>query len=274
MSWLFSQALVAAYSQGHCSDGEQFAPSSENHTPQAYLSSDRMTAFSTRSLSGMTFGLLTENLGGELLTWFLAVSPVRTCQLQVKVQGLKERDRVFGKKCGESLARLCRDTFSWRTAQLSLFGGWVEFSETWPEWGMMQDGECWAQSIPAHLTGEKEYGSWLTFPTPTKMDATLSTKGKAGAYNKHSVQLSHLATSGALTTENHWETQNKLRSMGLLSKAEAKHMEKQEDHLQLSGGKLNPNWVEWLMNWPIQWTDCKPLAMDKFQSWLQQHGGF
>nr|WP_290034281.1 hypothetical protein [Acinetobacter pittii] len=38
-----------------------------------------------------------------------------------------------------------------------------------------------------------------------------------------------------------------------------------------NGGRLNPNWVEWLMGWPIGWTDLKPLETDKFQSWLQAH---
>ena len=38
------------------------------------------------------------------------------------------------------------------------------------------------------------------------------------------------------------------------------------------GGTLNPTWVEWLMGWPLEWTDLKPLAMDKFQQWQQQHG--
>jgi hypothetical protein len=39
-----------------------------------------------------------------------------------------------------------------------------------------------------------------------------------------------------------------------------------------TGGQLNPNWVEWLIGWPIGWTDLKPLAMGKYQQWLQQHG--
>ena len=37
-------------------------------------------------------------------------------------------------------------------------------------------------------------------------------------------------------------------------------------------GKLNPMWVEWLMGWPLGWTDLKPLEMDKFQKWLDEHG--
>jgi hypothetical protein len=39
-----------------------------------------------------------------------------------------------------------------------------------------------------------------------------------------------------------------------------------------AGGKLNPMWVEWLMGWPLGWTDLKPLEMDKYQAWQQQHG--
>ncbi len=34
---------------------------------------------------------------------------------------------------------------------------------------------------------------------------------------------------------------------------------------------LNPSWVEWLMGWPIGWTDLKPLGMDKFHSVQQWH---
>ena len=39
-------------------------------------------------------------------------------------------------------------------------------------------------------------------------------------------------------------------------------------------GRLNPPWVEWLMGWPIGWTDLKPLETDRFQQWQQQHGTF
>jgi len=38
------------------------------------------------------------------------------------------------------------------------------------------------------------------------------------------------------------------------------------------GGQLNPTWVEWLMGWPLGWTDLKPLEMDKFQQWCGSHG--
>lgn len=41
---------------------------------------------------------------------------------------------------------------------------------------------------------------------------------------------------------------------------------------ETTGGSLNPTWVEWLMGWPLGWTDLKPLATDKFQQWLLSHG--
>jgi hypothetical protein len=38
------------------------------------------------------------------------------------------------------------------------------------------------------------------------------------------------------------------------------------------GGALNPPWVEWLMGWPIGWTDCAASATDKFRQWCASHG--
>jgi DNA (cytosine-5)-methyltransferase 1 len=39
-------------------------------------------------------------------------------------------------------------------------------------------------------------------------------------------------------------------------------------------GQLNPTWVEWLMGWPLGWTDLKPLETDKFHCVPQQHGKY
>lgn len=41
-----------------------------------------------------------------------------------------------------------------------------------------------------------------------------------------------------------------------------------------NGGSLNPEFVEWLMGWPIGWTALEPLAADKFQQWLEKFGDF
>jgi len=38
------------------------------------------------------------------------------------------------------------------------------------------------------------------------------------------------------------------------------------------GGKIHPMFTEWMMGWPLGWTDLKPLEMGKFQKWRQMHG--
>ena len=41
--------------------------------------------------------------------------------------------------------------------------------------------------------------------------------------------------------------------------------EEMSQYASKTGGKLNPTWVEWLMGWPLGWTDLKPLEMVKYQ---------
>ena len=41
---------------------------------------------------------------------------------------------------------------------------------------------------------------------------------------------------------------------------------------EVVGGTLNPDWVEWLMGWPIGWTACEPLETARFRLWLHSHG--
>jgi len=33
------------------------------------------------------------------------------------------------------------------------------------------------------------------------------------------------------------------------------------------GGQLSPDWVEWLMGWPLGWTDVRPMLTETFAAW-------
>ena len=35
------------------------------------------------------------------------------------------------------------------------------------------------------------------------------------------------------------------------------------------GGQLNPNWVEWLMNWPINWSNLNVIDSKEYQRWKE-----
>jgi hypothetical protein len=271
MSWLFSQALVEEFLEDTCLDGEPSAPLSGNPTQPVYLPPDKMTEYSRLSRYGMTFKPLTADRGEALLTSYLEAFPVRTYQQQAKAQESTGSEAECGEKWRGSFTKFDPDSSSWKTHQCSLLGGLEPFSETWPRWGSMRDGACWEQPMLAHRIKETESGLW---PTPTV----------CGNYNRKGA--SKTSGDGLATAVNRWPTptardckgassyRNTLRKLSEGLQAHAKQL---PNAVMLSmgrdiGGQLNPMWVEWLMGWPLGWTDLKPLEMDKFQQWLEQHG--
>jgi len=36
-----------------------------------------------------------------------------------------------------------------------------------------------------------------------------------------------------------------------------------------AGGKLNPDWVEWLMNWPIKWSNINEFNAKEYERWQE-----
>lgn len=142
-------------------------------------------------------------------------------------------DLDYGWKWPESFVKFDRELSLWKTRQCSLLGGLAEFSETWPEWGLMQDGECsMRQPLEQRIT---EHGfTWLLTPTAQSWKA--------------------------------WTFRNPLK---LIRKNHADG-NLQEQLMRLYQRMTTPRCQEILMMWPEGWTDSKPLAMDGFQQWLQE----
>jgi len=291
MSWLFSQALVEEYLGGGRSDGEPSAPSNGNLTQQAYCAHDKMTVFSRLSRFGMTYKPLTADRGEELLTLYRAGFPARTYQSQGKVQELTEPDQECGPTWRASLAKFDHDSSSWKTVQLSLLGDSELSSVTWPRSGMTAGGQCWELQMSGHRTSATDSGlsgvptpnaqegsgggtliskikpgrqvhlrDWVkTWPTPIASDS----RGSSGQQRPgKQVQLVD-AVKFATPLSRDWRS----------GKASQATLNKNSRPLsEQIGGSLNPTWVEWLMGWPLGWTDLKPLAMDKSHCVQQQPG--
>lgn len=109
------------------------------------------------------------------------------------------------------------------------------------------------------------------WPTPT---ATLGSKGGRITPRKGREGGTLIEAVSART----WPTPVASMAKGsspaaLIRKSGADRSNDRLDHAVMAsdGGQLNPEWVEWLMGWPIGWTELKPLAMDKFREWQQQH---
>ena len=182
MSWLYSRALVEEYSEGICLDGAQSALWSGTPTPQASWLPAKTTAACRLSRSGMTFKPLTDDHGEGVLMWCLEASRVRISARPARARESKGPGVDSGWKWQESSVKWSHSTSSWKTRQRSLLEGLDEFSETWPKWGIMRDGECWEQTPlePVIIAPESGY-----VPTPIASDY------KGGARNGRDSEFKH-----------------------------------------------------------------------------------
>jgi len=280
MSWLFSQALVEEYLGANYLDGEQSVQLNGNNIQQAYCALDKMTGFLKVSQSGMMFKPLTESLGEELLMSFLGDFHARTLAQQEGGGELLQAEVQCGNTWRELLAKYNPNTALWKTAQCSLIEDLEQSLEIWPRWGSMRNGECYRQPMLAQTTSETEFGlSEQTWPTP---DANCGQRGTQPNWTPkrksgHSAQYTiNQAVRDRFPTPQASDN----RDRGNMSSPSVKRRLKIGKQVSLgqsvseTSGKLNPEWVEWLMGWPLGWTDLKPLETDKSHFVQQQHGNY
>ena len=295
MSWLFSQALVAEYSQATAWAGAPCAQLNVMPTQHKFWRNDKTVEPCDLSRFGLTCAALTEDRGADLLTWFREASRARTSASQAKAQASTEPAAECGPTWRGSLARFDRASSSWRTAQPSLLGDLDECSVTWPRSGMTAGGLCWELPTLERPTAANDSGLWV--PTPCATDARPITGGNL--YVTETGTVRHMRPDGkssnrglaasaamwptptsSLGTNGGRVTPAKAREGGTLIEAlsartfatptardwrsgkasQATHDRNSRPLSEQIGGLLNPEWVEWLMNWPIGWTDLKHSA--------------
>ena len=198
-----------------------------------------------------------------------------------------QSDQECGEKCHGLLARFDPDSHLWRTVQCSLLEDLNESLQTLPQWGMTVGGELYLRQTLVRPIEEKEFGYWLTpncmdslpprspealkrqyennrqgrtthstlreqvvYPPPNQMWPTPSTRDHKGGYIGGRIRNGKVSWDTLDVAVQHTDNQSK------------------------DGGQLNPTWVEWLMGWPLGWTDLKPLEMDKSLYVQQQLGNY
>ena len=171
------------------------------------------------------------------MTLFREDFHAKTLVPQEKEQELMESAAGCGEKWRASFTKYDPDSCSWKTHQCSLLEDLEPFLETWPQWGLMRDGECWEQRTLEQTIRGTEFG--LLLPTPR---------------------------SSMYQNRNWWFRKN---PMGNLEELPSMYP---NEFGHLIGKKINPRWLEWMMGWPIGWTEQKPLEMDKSHFVQQLHG--
>ena len=279
MSWLYSRVLVEEYLPDTCLGGEPSVQLSGSPTPQAYCAPDKMTVFSKLSRSGMTFAPLTDDLGEALLKSYREAFLVKTSVSAEREMALKANEVPCGTKWRGWLAKYDPSTSSWKTPQSSLFGEESESLETLPRWGMTVNGLLWEQPMLEPHISATESG----FLLPTQTASMMPCEGTVRIMRKHweSGEFT-LEEASAIAGRDVRKSQGKVQawptpsaSMGNRgTQAEWTPMRKSghtaqytlNQALRDSTGKIgkpNPSWTEWLMGWPMGWTDLKPLVTDK-----------
>ena len=216
------------------SDIPAYALSKSSRSVEKFSYNGNATESCHASQSGTTCGLSTANRGAEKSIAFAEVSPAKISRQQAKARASTEREAAYGASSPVLLAKFDRNTRSWKTLQCSLFGDSDECLETFPKSGMTQGGLLWELTMWAHPTVVSESGFWR-IPTPLASDGSNS-------------KVRHLRNSkfGArMRSVPYWILKN-------------------------YNMRCTPKMTEWLMGYPISWTDSAPLATDKFRSWRQQ----
>ena len=265
MSWHFLQGQEAASWEGTCLDGAPSALLSLIPTPEAFSSPDNATDACHDSRCGTTCGPSTASHGEAMLTSSAEDSPAKTSAPQEREPELTESDPAFGGRWRELWVKYDRVACGWKTHRCLWTEALPWSSVTSPKWGMMRDGVLWERTTPEPRTSGIGVGWW---PTPRAGNPGSRPNGKGGKILAEGVEIAE-----GLRVRN-WPTPTACMSKGsseasLFRKDGASRESDRLDHaiMAINGGQLNPNWVEWLMGWPLGWTSMEPIPESTFAAW-------
>jgi len=284
MSWLFSQALVAEYLAGTCSDGEQSSQLNVMPTPHKFWRNDKTMDCSNLSRFGLMCAVLTANRGAELLTLYRADSLARISALREKAQELPASAADSGNSLRGSLAKYDRDSHTLKTAQHSLLEDSTLCCVTLPRSGSMRNGAVYQREKLAHRMSV--IGCGYSLPTPTA--SAMPCEGTVRIMRKNWQEGRFtLEEASAIAGKDVRKAQGKVPEMkyptpqasdnrnrgtkntpAIARRIEA---EKQVMLFMTLDGPMNPTFPEWLMGWPIGWTGLEPLETGKFREWQRKH---
>lgn len=219
--------------------------------------------------------------------------PARTSPARAGEPASAGPDQGSGPRWHGSFAKWDQNTSSWRTFQFFFHGGLASYSGTWPRWGTMRSGACWERDTWEHRTSGTVCGF---LPTPTATPYGTNVGGAAGRAGKIRPELQTMARRGMWPTPTAMDGRQTRLTLNdavggmstppifptpTTSMLTTGHLEqvryagtdsRRPRYLSVNTGPLNPEWVEWLMGWPIGWTALGALGMDRFQRWRRLHG--
>ncbi len=141
----------------------------------------------------------------------------------------------------------------------------LELLEKLPKWGMIVDGVLYPLHPLEHITKERDGSYWLT---PTTMDTLPIRKDNAleNALYRGKERKYKRKVSGRLNEQvsypQMWPTP--IASVRGARKNQNGHHYTLQD--AVGSGKLNPEWIEWLMGYNLGWTELELWVIPWFRA--------
>ncbi len=144
--------------------------------------------------------------------------------------------------------------------QARMDGSLDVFSGTWPRAGMTRNGTAYLRQPLAPITAAIGSGLWAT---PGAEDGNRGAQdGRIRKAGGHQVTL-----RDQVITPSMWPTPTSRDHKGCGKNGRVRDGSLQTDTLDRAvwasngNGLLNPQWVEWLMGYPLEWTVCAVSGM-------------
>ena len=158
----------------------------------------------------------------------------------VDVTGPTTHD-ISGRCSPEPLAWFDHDSRCWKTLQATLVSGSDRFLAIWPRSGMTHDGIAYQLPPSAPLTDAIAYSlslhgnmEWTPTATANQMAPSMLERNPGLRLWPTPISRDHKDGPAPVYRNGKIQTDTLGRAIG---------------------GSLNPAWVEWLMGFPIGWTD-------------------
>lgn len=292
MTWLYVPSVCSRDTAGSIWDGvsqpdpARFVMSKGKPMRPASLQLAWKRASWIRRLSGLTCEPSTLSRGVDSWIASLAGSPARTCPRPESAPVSTASGADSGLTWRDSFGRFDPGTYSLRTSQACLLTQECdEYSETFPRWGSMRNGEVYARRTWAPAIVASGCSSW---PTTTAQDAESSGRRRPSDITLTAAVRAWATPSardhkGGYSDEAMTRRDGKSRENDLLPQMAERFSPQVRTtrHGQPSSSsapiwlqlyhdvppkhrRLNPNFSEWLMGLPPQWTNaltgCGPSA--------------
>lgn len=203
--------------------------------------------------------------------WLMSSQPVSPASPSALPESnwARSMSETCGPQRSNAFAWFDHSTHCWRTFQHCLLVDILEPSSAiWPKAGMTLDGVFYRQPRWERRISGIGSGLW---PTPTAGNAIEGIHTRVATLSREAV-----FGLGAKKIPTPTKGDGHMRRTSNSAKERYQAGPTLQDYLvQLSGRenvRLNPQFSEWLMGWPLGWTDLRPLEMDRFRQWCGLHG--